>query len=94
MLPEAYQGAFMMAQQIDREAREELILQKTEVAQKIIDEAVEEIRNLEIYTSGAVVQSMQIMAVELACLYGVRDHQIHEQMADFLQEILNILQMR
>ena len=91
MLPEAYQGAFMMAQQIDREAREELILQKTDVAQKIIDEAVEEIRNLDIYTSGAVVQSMQIMAVELACLYGVRDHQIHERMADFLQEILNIL---
>lgn len=90
MLPAAYQDAFMTAQQIDREAREKMICRKADSAQKIIDDAVEEVNNFEPPDSATVLPLMQIMAGKLACLYGVRNHQIHRAMADFLQSALSV----
>lgn len=92
MLPAAYRDAFLAAQQIDREAKVNLLKQKAERAAAVIGEAAQEAERAAELPVGCSENSPLIpigiaMAARLASLYGLRDRQMHEASAEFVQTV-------
>ena len=93
MLPAAYRDAFLAAQQIDLEAKINRLKQKVERAAVIISDAARDAERaaevpVECSENSPLIPVGIAMAARLASLYGLRDRQLHEKAAEFVQTVL------
>ena len=97
MLPGAYRDAFIAAQSIDREARAQNILERSERAREMIAKTIIEVEQLvedpiQVSNTAEVTKVLTFpfleMTVKLAALYGIRDKAHRAAAAQFANDVV------